>query len=223
MFAAVPKSLVTTILRGSKYTGVISSSSSSVLFNNNTNWNTNLVISNNNIDDHDNNDNTRRYYRTAAARSTSSKKRSNAIKLRIQTAAAKYKKPTLEIANAMPLSIVEMDNMSLLTMGAMGNHSAHVEILKRHIMSVDKISYDDACTKFIDISKSNDQSVWLLSLPYRLGIVSAVGAGVISIPMVFHLPTAHWFNLHYVTTDIPEPKDIETFLEVGAYVLSITI
>lgn len=138
------------------------------------------------------------------------------VRARIQKQSLQYKKPTLEIANSMPLSLQEMDNMAILTMGAMGSHSARIEILKRHIMSVDKVSYDAACVKFVEICNKNDENVWLLSLPYRFGIVFALSTAVISIPMVFDLSTAHWFNYAFVTTDVPEPKDVETIFEVGA-------
>lgn len=26
-----------------------------------------------------------------------------------------------------------------------------------------------------------------------------------------------WFNEHFVTADVPEPKDLETWLEVGSF------
>jgi len=35
--------------------------------------------------------------------------------------------------------------------------------------------------------------------------------------MIFHYDTVMWFNEWYVTMDIPEAKDLETFLEVGAF------
>lgn len=125
-------------------------------------------------------------------------------------------KPTLAIANTMPLSIEEMDNTSIVTLGSLGNHTARVEILKRHIMNIDQIGYDEACVKFNSISKKNDDIVLLLSLPYRIGIVTSLVAGFAAIPMVFDLPTAHWFNHHFVTTDIPEPQHLESSLEVGS-------
>jgi hypothetical protein len=125
-------------------------------------------------------------------------------------------KPSLEIANTMPLSIEEMDNTSLVTLGSLGNHSARVEILKRHIMAADQIGYDEATIKFHEIARKNDDIVWLISLPYRLGVVTSLFAGAASIPLVFDLSVAHWFNHHFVTTDIPEPQHVETFFEVGS-------
>lgn len=45
----------------------------------------------------------------------------------------------------------------------------------------------------------------------------AVVAAVGSIPMIFELNTVLWFNELYVTTDVPEAKDLETPLEVGSF------
>lgn len=130
-------------------------------------------------------------------------------------AAAKDRKPTLDIAMTMPLSPQELDNASLVTLGALGEHSACKEILKRHIMSVDKVSYDEACGTFELILKKNREGMFLLALPYQIGISVAVLAGFGSLPMVFDLGVAEWFNEYFVTTDVPEPEDLETFLEVG--------
>ena len=48
----------------------------------------------------------------------------------------------------------------------------------------------------------------------EVGILSAVAMGFGSLPMVFDFNLAVWFNHHYVTTDVPEPEDLETWLEV---------
>jgi hypothetical protein len=50
--------------------------------------------------------------------------------------------------------------------------------------------------------------MFVLSLPYQIGIAASLTAGFASIPLCFHLPTAEWFNMYYVTTDVPEPKDL---------------
>merc|ERR1711924_324845 len=38
--------------------------------------------------------------------------------------------------------------------------------------------------------------------PYRVGIATAVGGGILSVPLLFHKPTVHWFNAKYVTTEV---------------------
>ena len=125
--------------------------------------------------------------------------------------------PTIEVANSMPLTVREMSNSEIITLGAMGNSSARKEILRRHIMSVDKVSYETACERFEEIAAKNREGMWLLSLPYKVGITVAVTAAVCSFPLVFDLGTVEWFNEYYVTADVPEPKDLETPLEVGSW------
>lgn len=125
--------------------------------------------------------------------------------------------PTLAQAGTMPLSCREMNNDQLITLGAMGNSDARKEILKRHIMVVDNVSYADACHTLEKIAAKNREGMWLLTIPYKVGIAVAVTFAFGSIPMVFDLGTVEWFNEIYVTTDVPEPRDLETPLEVGAW------
>lgn len=125
--------------------------------------------------------------------------------------------PTLHVANTLPLSSREMENSSLVVLAAMGRYEARVEILKRHIMTVDNIGYEIACQTFEKIHDENRNYIWLSSLPYQVGIVTALTAAAASIPLCFYLPTVVYFNEHYVTADVPEPKDLETFLEVGSW------
>jgi hypothetical protein len=128
-----------------------------------------------------------------------------------------HSKPTLEMAKAMPNGFGDMDNHTLVTIAAMRNHEARVEIMKRHIMSVDEVSYDEACKTFEVIAASNREGTFLAALPYTVGVGLAVTAAFGSIPMVFDLGTAMSFNEAYVTTDVPEGRDLETALEVGAW------
>ncbi len=46
----------------------------------------------------------------------------------------------------------------------------------------------------------------LAALPYQLGMAAALAAGAASIPLTYHLDTVLWFNEHYVTTDVAEPR-----------------
>jgi hypothetical protein len=113
-----------------------------------------------------------------------------------------------------------MDNIALVTLGEMGNFGARKEILTRHIMTIDKVSHEDAMEKVNEIEAKNLENMSLLSVPYQVGITVGLTAAFASIPLCFHLPTAEWFNHYYVTTDVPEPKDLETFLEVGSWTWS---
>jgi hypothetical protein len=129
----------------------------------------------------------------------------------------KVRLPSLKMAKAMPLSYREMENASLVALGAMADNDACREMLIRHIMAVDEISYEDASWKFLDIEEKNHKHMYLLALPFQIGVGGCLGAGLISIPLVFHLPTVEYFNLHYVTAEHPPLKELETVLEVGGW------
>jgi len=133
------------------------------------------------------------------------------------------KKPTATVANALPLSYQEMDNATLVTLGNLGEHGACREMLKRHIMDVDSCDYDTAVAKYQKIGQKNLEGTWLLNLPYKIGITGALVAAFGSFPMVFDLGTATWFNEFYVTTDLPDARDLETPLEVGAWTWNVSM
>jgi hypothetical protein len=125
--------------------------------------------------------------------------------------------PGLKMAKAMPVSYREMENASLVALGALGEQNACREMLIRHIMAVDEISYDVACWRFLEIEEKNHKNMYLLALPFQIGVGGCLGAGLISIPLVFHLPTVEYFNEHYVTAEHPPLKELETVLEVGGW------
>ena len=122
------------------------------------------------------------------------------------------KEPSMDEAKSMVRSYSEMSNESLLVLASIGDHDAHAERLRREIMAVDKCSYAEACLKLSEIDDANNQYMGALTLPYKLGIATFMVTGVGSIPMVFSLDLATWFNAEYVTADVPEPKDLETWL-----------
>ena len=115
------------------------------------------------------------------------------------------------------LHVHDMDDTTLILLATMENHLAREELLKRHIMDVDNVSYDEACDTFTDISKRNLEGYYMVALPYKIGIYTATIVGFCTIPLVFHLPTIEWFNEWAVTTDIPEARDLETPLEVSIW------
>jgi hypothetical protein len=84
-------------------------------------------------------------------------------------------------------------------------------------MERDKVTYDAACIKYKEIAAKNRENMYLLSMPYQVGVFIALSSGALSLPMVFHHPTAHWFNNNFVTCVIPEPHELETVLEIGAW------
>ena len=115
------------------------------------------------------------------------------------------------------LNVQEMADEDLILLSSFEDHDAREEILKRHSMDTDDINYEEATEIFLKIEEKNREGMYLMSLPYRIGIVGAVTMGFLSIPMVFHLPTIEWFNEWAVTTDHPDAIDLETPLEVSIW------
>mmetsp|Transcript_28632 Transcript_28632/g.78709 ORF Transcript_28632/g.78709 Transcript_28632/m.78709 type:complete len:242 (+) Transcript_28632:59-784(+) len=124
---------------------------------------------------------------------------------------------TLETAQKMPKNYDEMPNDMLLTMAIMGDQHAREERLIREIMSVDNCSWEEAQPRFHQILASNRKGLFVKTLPYKIGVFTAVLSGLVSLPMIFDYNTVLWFNELYVTTDVPEAKDLETPLEVGSF------
>jgi hypothetical protein len=133
---------------------------------------------------------------------------------------ARGQKPTLELAMAMPRDFCDMTNEALCIYAAQGNHEAHRERLLREIMNVDNVSWKDAHKKLEEMEAANKKTMFIATMPYKTGIAVAVIAGVGSLPMVFDLTTALWFNEYFVTADVAEPEDLETWLEVGSWTWS---
>ena len=118
---------------------------------------------------------------------------------------------------AISICVKDLDDQTLLSFGALEDHSARVEILKRHIMDIDHCSYETACDTFHTIAERNMEGHYMVTLPYKIGITSALFAGVSAIPLVFHLPSIEWFNEWAVTSDIPAAEELETSLEVSIW------
>ena len=117
----------------------------------------------------------------------------------------------------MPKHYNEMPNGVLLTMAASGDQQAREERVIREIMSVDGIEWQDARVTFHKILTANRNGLFLATLPYKVGIFASFTAGMLSFPMIFHLDTVLVFNDYFVTTDVPDDKDLETPLEVGSW------
>lgn len=126
-------------------------------------------------------------------------------------------KPSLAYAKAMPKGFSAMRHEQILQLCAEKNQGALREALIRNIMSIDEIEYDAAVEIFNEIKRVNRSTMMVSFLPYKIGLAGAITFGSLSMPMVFHLETVEWFNENYVTADVPEPQDIETWLEVGSW------
>eukprot|EP00930_Biecheleria_cincta_P063466 TRINITY_DN49003_c0_g1_i1.p1 TRINITY_DN49003_c0_g1~~TRINITY_DN49003_c0_g1_i1.p1 ORF type:complete len:216 (-),score=37.67 TRINITY_DN49003_c0_g1_i1:122-769(-) len=127
------------------------------------------------------------------------------------------RRPTLAQVRDMPLDVSELQGESLVVLAENGCQAACQERLTREVMRVEGIEWEDADIKVQQIAKDNASLQALQSVPHKIGLATALISGVASIPMCFHLPTVEWMNKHLVTADVPEPRDLETFWEVGAW------
>lgn len=117
----------------------------------------------------------------------------------------------------MPRHYFEFPNDVLLSMAANGDHDARQERLTREIMAVDNVTWEDAQPKVVEIAGATHHGIRLAVAPFRAAIYGSVFIGLASFPLCFHLDTALWFNENFVTAEVAEPKDLETWLEVGAW------
>lgn len=127
------------------------------------------------------------------------------------------RKPSIEEAKKMPRAYSELSNATLLAFVAKDDFGACREQLIREIMRVDKVTWDAAQPKIQEMEKANKEWMFLGTLPYKIGIVSTVTMAIASIPLCFHLNSVIWFNEQFVTADMAEQKDLETWLEVGSW------
>jgi hypothetical protein len=126
--------------------------------------------------------------------------------------------PSIQTAKNMATCHRQMDNTTIVTLAALGVHDARVEVLIRHIMAIDDVPYHQAQSTFVNtIKKANHEGMYLLELPFQIAVATSLGAGLASIPMVFHLPTVAYVNQFYVTVEEPPLTDLETWLEVGSW------
>mmetsp|Transcript_9291 Transcript_9291/g.9369 ORF Transcript_9291/g.9369 Transcript_9291/m.9369 type:complete len:235 (+) Transcript_9291:54-758(+) len=110
-----------------------------------------------------------------------------------------------------------LTNESLLLMAIAGDQKAREERFIRDIMAVDEIEWNAASDKFISIKAINCEWMFLATLPYKVGLFSSLTIAFASIPMIFDKKTVVWFNNNYVTAEVPDPKDLQTWLEVGSW------
>lgn len=126
-------------------------------------------------------------------------------------------KPTLAYAKVIPSDYSSMRHEQIIQLCVEGDYGARQEALIRNVMSVDEVEYDQAVAKVEEINKYNESSLRIHSLPYHVGLGTAITGGIISFPMIFQKETVMAFNDKFVTTDVPVPEDLETYLEVSMW------
>ncbi len=122
-------------------------------------------------------------------------------------------KPTLDYARGMPQSFSAMRHEQIIQLCVEGSYNARREALIRNVMAVDSVEYDEAAKTVEEIAQENRSLMKVEYLPYQAGIFTAVASGVISWPLIFDKNIAMRFNESFVTTDVPDVKDLETMWE----------
>lgn len=112
---------------------------------------------------------------------------------------------------------MNFSNAVLIRAAIAGDQNAKKERLIRDIMATNDVTWPEAQPELQAIIKSNRKGLFLATLPYRMTVAAALTVAFGSIPMIFDLDTVLWFNEWGVTADVPEDKDLETPLEVGAW------
>ena len=84
-------------------------------------------------------------------------------------------------------------------------------------MATDNIEWLSAREKFVVIMKNNRQGLFVATLPYKIGIITAVSAGIVSIPLLFHHDTVLIFNENFVTTGSDVFNHGVTILTIGFF------
>eukprot|EP00667_Euglena_gracilis_P019662 EG_transcript_21120 len=128
--------------------------------------------------------------------------------------------PTLEEVDHLCRNIREVSNESLAVLALLECPPATRERLVREVMAVDRVEWEAAEKKVRQMGKANDKFAFLVHLPHLLAVFLGVFGAVVSVPLVFHRPTAVWFNERFVTQDEPEWEKVDTFFEVGTWTWS---
>jgi hypothetical protein len=63
----------------------------------------------------------------------------------------------------------------------------------------------------------NRKNLFLITLPYKIGLFTSVTLGIITFPLIFNFDSVFWFNEHFVLGEVPPQEDTETFFEVGSW------
>lgn len=120
--------------------------------------------------------------------------------------------------NLTAKKIYELSNEQILILACLNDPDAACERFRREIMRVDNLhKWEDADARLREIDRINDMYVWILTMPHKIGIASAVVASFWVWPHVFHRQTAESFNERYVTADAIPDEDLETTWEVGQW------
>ena len=114
--------------------------------------------------------------------------------------------PTIDQAKAMPRHLSQVSGENLFVLTEQGNANAIREQLRREIMAVDGMEYEETTVRLREMSALVASNHAMYMAPFRALIGSAAICGFASLPLVFSFTCASWFNHHFVTADPPEVR-----------------
>jgi len=120
-----------------------------------------------------------------------------------------------KVNHKRPLKNLSNNDLYILCQSSIWN--AHKENMLREIMRRDKLDEKTALQTARFLFERSQYIARMHSVPIVTGLTGWLAVGLWAIPNTFGLKTAEWFNKHYVTTEVPEPEDLETIFEVGAW------
>ena len=126
-------------------------------------------------------------------------------------------KPTIAYAKSMPHNFCAMRHEQIVQLSVEGDFGARREALIRNVMAVDSIEHEVADGRVTEMWKFNQRVMRIHNLPYELGLGAAVTGALVSFPLVFDLDTVKWFNDIFVTCNVPETDNLETWWEVSIW------
>eukprot|EP00927_Polykrikos_kofoidii_P020975 TRINITY_DN20000_c1_g1_i1.p1 TRINITY_DN20000_c1_g1~~TRINITY_DN20000_c1_g1_i1.p1 ORF type:complete len:397 (-),score=32.50 TRINITY_DN20000_c1_g1_i1:76-1092(-) len=128
--------------------------------------------------------------------------------------------PTLDMVAIQVNNACQLDSDTLVSLALSGDMYARRERLLREIMLVDKVSWDDAHDRLIEIDVFCEQYYWLQSMPYRIGVFLAVAGAVGSCLLVFNKSLSLSYAVGIAGEELPEGvEDISemTYNQVGTW------
>merc|ERR1712032_23447 len=113
-------------------------------------------------------------------------------------------RPTMDMVEIQVNNTCQLDNDTLAVLALQGDIYARRERLLREIMLVDKVSWDDAHHRLIEMDVFCEQYYWLHTMPYRIGFSLAVVGAIGSCLLVFHKSLSMRYAVDVAGEELPE-------------------
>ena len=117
----------------------------------------------------------------------------------------------------MAFEVYQFNEAILVTSAQEGDPDAKAEVLTRNIMATDEVEWEEARKKMVEMHLENLRYMEMAAAPYTFTFWGCAIAGLATFPLVFDLNTAGWFNENFVTAELYDDGEADTWLEVGSW------